>query len=111
MRVTEEMASRMVRHYVLGNKESVYRLQEQVSSGKRVKYASDDPSSFSLIERLRNSASSIDQYKLNADRLLARMQNMDNKMRQVAEILQRTSLPGCAATSRRTRSQETPTAR
>ena len=91
MKVTNESAGRMLTYYLLQNRNSVYTLQEQISSGKRVSRASDDPGSFSLIQQFKQSESCIEQYITNATRVAERLQTADSKLQDAVEITHRIS--------------------
>ncbi len=91
MKVTSESAGRMLTYYLLQNRGSVYRLQEQISSGKRVSRPSDDPGSYSLIQQFRQSDSCLTQYIRNATRLTERLQTADSKLQSAVEITHRVS--------------------
>ena len=91
MKVTSESAGRMLTYYLLQNRDSVYKLQEQISSGKRVSRPSDDPGSFSLIQQFRQTASCLAQYTTNATRLTERLQTADAKLQDAVEITHRVS--------------------
>ena len=91
MKVTSESAGRMLTYYLLQNRDSVYKLQEQISSGKRVSRPSDDPGSFSLIQQFRQTESCLAQYTTNATRLTERLQTADAKLQDAVEITHRVS--------------------
>lgn len=65
------------------------KLQEQVSSGKKVNKPSDDPVTAVRGMHYRSSLNEIEQYKRNADEGLSWMSTTDEALSEVTSVLQR----------------------
>ncbi|NCD31815.1 MAG: flagellar hook-associated protein 3 [Spartobacteria bacterium] len=93
MRITDSMNTSTMTSYLLKNRDELYRLQEQTSSGKKVQYASDDPAAYSRISSMYTQQSRITQFNKNTTQLDgdlltmdANLQNVHDKLKRVSEI-------------------------
>lgn len=62
-------------------------LQNQVASGKRVYYASDDPAAAGLILQLRNSLRQNEQFQENIDNAISWLTATESSLQQLNELL------------------------
>ncbi len=67
MRVTPDMNIRMMSEAVRRHQMTAHRLQQQISSGKKVTLASDDPGAYEMIRKLNADQNALRQYGRNAD--------------------------------------------
>lgn len=65
------------------------RLQNRLSSGRRVQYPSDDPASATLAMRLRSAVADNDQYQRNASAAISWLQTTDSALQDVVQTLHR----------------------
>lgn len=71
------------------NQNAVLKLQEQISSGKRVNQPSDDPSANTQINLLNKTVSSLDQFKKNGDYASSQLSLEETQLDSTSDILQR----------------------
>ncbi|GAF88486.1 unnamed protein product, partial [marine sediment metagenome] len=64
----------------------IYKLNEQISSGKRINRPSDDSLDSGKVLDYRNMLSSIDQYKKNVDRGIALLRNTESALAGAEQI-------------------------
>ena len=62
MRVTNSMMSSTITRYLMRQSENLYKLQEVISSQKRINRPSDDPVGMRKVLDYRSQMSTIDQY-------------------------------------------------
>jgi len=89
MKISDEMTYRLINSGLTATKQSVFQTQQQISSGRRVTVASDDPSSYEMIIRLKDDLSSIQQYARNAEKLETDLRTIDNSLQSTVSLLQR----------------------
>ncbi len=89
MRVPEKMLFESIVNRMQRQTESVFRLQEQVSSGKKVNRPSDDPIGQSLILNYQKSIASTEQHLRNIDRGNAMLSTGESALQGVEDRLQR----------------------
>ncbi|MCP4006737.1 MAG: flagellar hook-associated protein 3 [bacterium] len=65
----------------------LYKLQAQLSSGKRINSVSDDPSDASRILALRRSSAQVEQYMRNVDAATARLEPIEQVLSTVTDLL------------------------
>lgn len=70
---------------------SMFDLQQQISSGKKINKPSDDPGAYETINRLHDDLSNIQQYTTNANSLTRDLTLADNSLRGVSDMFQRAS--------------------
>lgn len=63
------------------------RIQEEVSSGKKILAPSDDPGAYMVVERLNQSISSMDQYNRNIGMARSRLSQEDSVLSSVSTIV------------------------
>ena len=68
-------------------------VNEQMSSGKRMKFASDDPASSVSSMRLRKEKSATEQYQRNIDDAASWMQTADSAMLSVSDMYRKARPP------------------
>ncbi len=90
MRITYRTINRHVQNVITDRYNDLAKLQEQLSTGKRLLRPSDDPSDVSNDLKLRSKLKQLHQLKRNIDDGLAYMQIADTAMMSMDEILQRT---------------------
>ncbi|MEH7250996.1 flagellar hook-associated protein FlgL [Neobacillus niacini] len=89
MRVTQNMLNQNLLFNLSRNNSRMEKLQEQVSSGKKVNRPSDDPVTAVQGMYYRSSLNEIEQYKRNADEGLSWMSTTDEALGEVTSVLQR----------------------
>lgn len=91
MRVSDRMLTDMLAANISTSKTSIYDIQKQISSGKKVSVASDSPGDYELLFRLQNSYS-IDEQKLkNSDSLQLELYGVDTTLDNITQLLHRAS--------------------
>lgn len=89
MRITNNMLS----HNLLRNLEAAQgrmdRLQNQMSSGRRISRPSDDPVGIENALRMKSNITAVEQWKSNASEGLAYMNTADSTMGDISAMLQR----------------------
>jgi flagellar hook-associated protein 3 len=85
------MLYRSITSNVMGNKESIYALQQQIASGRKISRASDDPGAFEVINKQKSDASNIEQYNANADLAESKLLNLDSLLQSMIQTFQRAS--------------------
>lgn len=88
-RVTQSMMSSQLLGNLNNNLNRLNTLQDQLSTGKKINKASDDPVGITYALRYRTEISSNDQYKDNADSALSQLEYMDTTIGQATDIMQR----------------------
>lgn len=102
MRISTGMMSGMVMSNLSGSLDRLYNLNSQMSSGKRILKASDDPVGTSQSLSLRGAISRTDQYLRNVDRAKTQMSLTDGSLKDVTTALnesKRLALMGANATT------------
>uniref|UniRef100_A0A7C4RRQ6 Flagellar hook-associated protein 3 n=1 Tax=Desulfatirhabdium butyrativorans TaxID=340467 RepID=A0A7C4RRQ6_9BACT len=89
MRITNTMIGNGVQRHLAKNAESVYRLQETISTGKRVNRPSDDPAAAARIVEYRKALSSIDQYNRNIGNAQTELNLAESHLAEVVEQVTR----------------------
>lgn len=91
MRVSNQMTHRMLTDSIMKNQAAVYRKEEQISSGKRIQRASDDPAAWARINQLRGRQAELEQYGRNAQLAESRLLAADQALDQMGELLRQAS--------------------
>ena len=91
MRITNDMSQRMTVQYLLDDSHAMYDLQDQISSGKKVRRPSDDPQVFGQIARLGADEARLAQYQSNTQVVSQQTTTYDGILQQIADQLQRVS--------------------
>ncbi|MGB5750113.1 MAG: flagellar hook-associated protein FlgL [Desulfobacterales bacterium] len=74
MRVTNSMMSNTITRYLMRQSERLYKVQEQISTQKKINKPSDDPAGMREILDYRNKIATIDQYLENIKRATTRLE-------------------------------------
>ena len=74
MRVTNSMTSNTLTRYLMRQNEELYKVQEQISSQKKINKPSDDPLGMRNVLDYRNKIATIDQYQDNIERAITRLE-------------------------------------
>ena len=74
MRVTNSMMSNTITRYLMRQSEGLYKVQEQISTQKKINRSSDDPAGMRKILDYRNKIATIDQYLDNIKRGTTRLE-------------------------------------
>jgi flagellar hook-associated protein 3 FlgL len=85
------MSYQLLSSSVLGNQQSVYDAQQQITSGKRVDRPEDDPVDFERLAVLRDSLSAVQRYSRNIAQAQSELSTVDSTMQQVGQLFQRAS--------------------
>ncbi|MBI3803034.1 MAG: flagellar hook-associated protein FlgL [Nitrospirae bacterium] len=89
MRVSDQMLFQSVMVQLQRQTDSLFNLQEQVSSGKRINRPSDDPTGEPLVLNYGKTLATTDQYLRNIDRGDSLMTQSDSTLQDVSDQLQR----------------------
>jgi len=79
----------MLIQYVRDHGTSMYEVQEQIASGKKVHYPSDDPTAYNRMAELHNDGTRLDHFMRSVRRLNDDYLEYDSIIQQVAEKAQR----------------------
>ena len=74
MRVTNSMMSNTITRYLMRQSERLYKVQEQISTQKKINKPSDDPAGMREILDYRNKIATVDQYLENIKRGTTRLE-------------------------------------
>lgn len=89
MRVTERtLADRMV-HDLRTHSEKMMRLNDQISSGNRLRWPSDDPASVTTSMRLRSGLAELTQYQRNVGAAIGWLETTEKALSDATEVLHR----------------------
>ncbi|MCM3711669.1 flagellar hook-associated protein FlgL [Sporosarcina luteola] len=89
MRVTQSMLSNNTMRNLMTGYTNMAKLQEQVSSGKRIKRPSDDPEAAAKSIGFRNQVDNIEQYKKNLIEVNNWLDSSDEALDGVGQVLHR----------------------
>ncbi len=89
MRISEETSYRMMSESLVSRQQIIGALQQQISSGKKILYPSDDPALYEKALNLRSDLSNITQFQKNAETASAELLSVENNLRNATEIFQR----------------------
>ena len=88
MRVTGQMLSRMLGENISSNQEAIYKLQQQITTGRKIIHPSDDPGAYESIRRLHVDTANIEQYSRNAELAERELLSAETALQGVLDILQ-----------------------
>ncbi len=91
MRVSNQMLSQMLSNNILENQSAVYNKEQQISSGKRIQRASDDPVAWAYATRLKDQQGQLAQYARNSDLLEFKLVSADHVLSSIGGLLQNAS--------------------
>lgn len=89
MRITNSMIGNGIQRHLTRNAEGVYRLQENVSTGKRVNRPSDDPAAIGRIAEYRKALASIEQFGRNIEHAQAELNQAESNLMEITEQVTR----------------------
>ena len=93
MRITQSMITKSLLSSINQNRESMYSIQESITTGKEVERSSDDPVQFFRANRFRQSIKQNEQYLENVQNaegwLQATTSNLDSMLNQVMTLRER----------------------
>lgn len=99
MRITTPQQFNTIQNNILGANTQMFKYQQQVSSGKTLTAASEDPAAYDRLMQLRQSTLEATQYSSNTAQLRTQMQSYDSSLNNVSDVLaQARSLASQAAT-------------
>lgn len=87
MRVTNSMMSNTLTRYLLRQSESIYKVQEQISTQKRINKLSDDPTGMRKVLDYRNNIATVDQYLDNIGRATTRLEATEITLDVVDDLI------------------------
>ena len=89
MKISNQMLYSHVTMGIDQSSEKMYKLNEQISSGKRINSPSDDPLGLSTVLAYRSELSANTQYESNIDYANGQLSQMDTSLQQVDNLLAR----------------------
>ncbi len=89
MKISNQMLYSQVTKGIDQSSEKMYKLNEQISSGKRINSPSDDPLGLSTVLTYRSVLSADTQYESNIDLANGQLSQMDTSLQQVDDLLAR----------------------
>lgn len=87
MRVTNSMMSNTLTRYLLRQSEALYKVQEQISTQKRINKPSDDPAGMRRVLDYRNKIATVDQYLDNIGRATTRLESTEVTLDVVDDLI------------------------
>lgn len=91
MRVSNQMTNQMLLKGIMDNQSAVYLKEQQISSGKSIQSASDDPAAWNRIHQLNQDLERLDQYTENSELISFRLEMADQSLSSIGDILQAAS--------------------
>lgn len=89
LRVTQGMLNTQLLRNLNGNMGRMEKLQDQLSTGRRINKPSDDPVGISFSMRYRSELAANDQYQRNVDATVSFLDYSDTMLGQMGEVMQR----------------------
>ncbi len=89
MRISSSHLSRYTSSQILNKQHEIAKLQEQLSTGKRINRPSDDPALAARSVELRQASSQLDQYLRNTNFAEARLSLEETALTSVSNVLMR----------------------
>ncbi|WNR44692.1 flagellar hook-associated protein FlgL [Paenibacillus roseipurpureus] len=89
LRVTQGMLNTQLLRNLNGNMTRMDKLQNQLSTGRRINKPSDDPVGISFSMRYRSELGTNDQYQRNVDAAVSFLDYTDTMLDQTGQVLQR----------------------
>ena len=87
MRVTNSMMSNTITRYLMRQSEALYKVQEQISTQKKINKPSDDPRGMRKVLDYRNKIATIDQYLANIERATTRLESTEITLDVVDDLI------------------------
>lgn len=89
LRVTQGMLNTQLLRNLNGNLGRMDKLQDQLSTGRRINKPSDDPVGISFSMRYRSELAANDQYQRNVDATVSFLDYSDTALGQMGQVMQR----------------------
>lgn len=89
MRITNNIVLRNAVSGLAANRDTVQKLQQQISSGSKIASASDDPTIAEQVMGASSGLLAVDQYTRNIDAAKSRNSTEDSSLTQVTDLLAR----------------------
>lgn len=89
LRVTQGMLNTQLLRNLNGNMGRMEKLQDQLSTGRRINKPSDDPVGISFSMRYRSELAANDQYQRNVDATVSFLDYSDTMLGQMGQVMQR----------------------
>lgn len=89
MRITNNMLSRSLLYNLNNAQQTMYKLENQLSSGLKITRPSDNPVAMENALRYKSTIAHVNQWKANAAEGIAYLDTADDTMATMAEVLQR----------------------
>lgn len=89
LRVTQGMLNTQLLRNLNGNMTRMDKLQDQLSTGRRINKPSDDPVGISYSMRYRSDLGANDQYQRNVDATVSFLDYTDTALEQAGQVMQR----------------------
>ncbi len=87
MRVTNSMMSNTISRYLMRQSEELYKVQEQISTQKKINKSSDDPAGMRKVLDYRNKIATVDQYLDNIARATTRLEFTEITLDAVDDLM------------------------
>ena len=87
MRVTNSMMSNNITRYLMGQNEALYKVQEKISTQKKINRPSDDPIGMRKILDYRNNIATVEQYLDNINRATTRLESTEITLDIVDDLI------------------------
>ena len=87
MRVTNSMMSNNITRHLMRQSEALYRVQEQISTQKKINRPSDDPVGMRKILDYRGKIATVDQYLDNIERATTRLESTEITLDVVDDLI------------------------
>lgn len=91
MRVSNQMMNQLMSGNIRDDQSAVYSKSQQISSGKRFQFASEDPTAWSRAAHLHGEQGRLAQYEQNAGLLENQLTSIDQSLDSIGNILQSAS--------------------
>lgn len=97
MRITNQMQFGSVQRSILDATEQMYKYQQQVSSGKALQSAADDPASYNRLMQLRQQSFEAGEYAKATTQLKTRMQSYESNLSSLNDVMAQAKTLGLRA--------------
>lgn len=87
MRISNNMMANNIQAYLFDHTETLLKLQERISTGKRINRPSDDPVGTGQMLNYRKTISSLEQYNQNITDAKLHIQNVETILGTITDIL------------------------
>ena len=87
MRVTNSMIANTMTRHLMRQSESIYRVQEQIATQKKINRPSDDPIGMRKILQYRNQIATVDQYMDNIQKATTRLESTELTLKVIDDLV------------------------